>query len=188
MKAYTIRMKNWTLIRVPKHLFRKSFKKSMCVGGGVFSTPPYYLAVIGTIPSIPIPIPFANFGIGIDPQFKLQSWNWCHNSNSHSTEWGGFQGIPMFVLKSVEKVVKTCEPGVTSSLFELPVTPGWREGNSNMWNPLESPQFRGIWSWSWPPNSVNGVGIGAFQKSIPNNRNWSMELWIDPNSFPMTAI
>merc|ERR1711978_157445 len=87
-------------------------------------------------------IPFANFGIGIDPQFKFQSWNWCHNSNSNSTELGGFQGIPMFVLKSVEKVEKTCEPGVTSSLFELPVTPGWREANSNMWNPLESPQFR----------------------------------------------
>ena len=81
--------------------------------------------VIGTIPSIPIPIPFANFGIGIDPQFKFQSWNWCHNSNSNSTELGGFQGIPMFVLKSVEKVEKRCEPGVTSVFLGLLVTPGW---------------------------------------------------------------
>ena len=59
-------------------------------------------------------------------------------------ELGGFQGIPMFVLKSVEKVEKRCEPGVTSGFFGLLVTPGWREGNSNRWNPLESPQFRGI--------------------------------------------
>ena len=59
----------------------------------------------------------------------------------------------MFVLKSVEKVEKRCEPGVTSGIFGLLVTPGWREGNSNMWNPLESPQFRGI-----------GVGVDS---SIP---------------------
>ena len=82
----------------------------------------------------------------------------------------------MFVLKSVEKVEKTCEPGVTSSLFELPVTPGWREGNSNMWNPLESPKFRGIGVGVDPPHSINGVGIGAFQKSIPKNWNWNVGL------------
>ena len=37
----------------------------------------------------------------------------------------------MFVLKSVEKVEKRCEPGVTS-VFLLLVKPGWREANSNM--------------------------------------------------------
>ena len=89
-------------------------------------------------------------------------------------ELGGFQGIPMFVLKSVEKVEKTCEPGVTNSLFELPVTPGWREGNSNMWNPLESPQFRGIGVGVDPPippvelelghskNQFQRIGIGVW--------------------------
>ena len=40
--------------------------------------------------------------------------------------------ILMIFFKSVEKVEKRCEPGVTSGLFGLLVTPGWREGNSNM--------------------------------------------------------
>ena len=65
--------------------------------------------------------------------------------------------------------------GVTSGFFGLLVTPGWREGNSNLWNPLESPQFPGIgvgvdppfhrWSWNW-----------GIPKIIPKNRNWSVEL------------
>ena len=28
------------------------------------------------------------------PQFQLHRWNWGVNSNSNSTEFGGFQGIP----------------------------------------------------------------------------------------------
>ena len=68
-------------------------------------------------------------------------------------------------FESVEKVEKRCEPGVTSGFFGPLVTPGWREGNSNMWNPLESPQFRGIrvgvdppfhpWSWNWGIPKIN---------------------------------
>ena len=44
-------------------------------------------------------------------------------------------------FESVEKVEKRCEPIV---VFFLLAKPGWREGNSNTWNPLESPQFRVI--------------------------------------------
>ena len=101
----------------------------------------------------------------IDPQFKFQSWNWCYNSNSNSTELGGFQGIPIFVLKSVKKVEKKSKTGVTSSSFGQLVTPGWREENSNRRNPLESPnsveleleltpQFRQL-SWNWGVPKIN---------------------------------
>ena len=106
--------------------------------------------------------PNSNSSLGIGAT-TLTQWN--------SMELEGFQGIPMFVLKSVEK---RCEPGVTSSIFGLLVTPGWREGNSNMWNPLESPQFRGIGVGVDPPiprvelelghskNQFQRIGIGVW--------------------------
>ena len=69
--------------------------------------------VIGTIPSIPIPIPFANFGIELTPISNSSLGIGATTPTPIRRNQGGFQGIPMFVLKSVEKVEKRCEPGVT---------------------------------------------------------------------------
>ena len=95
----------------------------------------YLRAVIGTIPSIPIP--FANFGIELTPNSNSTLGIGATTPTPIQRNWG----IPRdsnVCLKSVEKVEKRCEPGVTS-VFLLLVKPGWREGNSNTWNSLESP-------------------------------------------------
>ena len=96
-------------------------------------------------------------------------------------KFNGIWGIPKFDLKSVEKVEKRCEPGVTSGFFGLLVTPGWREGNSNMWNPLESPQFRGIGVGVYPQippvglelghskNQFQRIGIGVWNCELTSN-------------------
>ena len=76
------------------------------------------MAVIGTIPTIPIPIPFAIFRIELTPNSNSTLGVGATTPTPIQRNWGRFQGIPMFVLKSVEKAEKRCEPGVTSGYLD----------------------------------------------------------------------
>ena len=121
--------------------------------------------VIGTIPSIPIPL--ANFGMELT--FNSNPSLWICPTAPTPIQWSGDDSNVWF-----EIIWKSWEPGVTSGFFGLLVKPGWREGNSNIWNPLEPPILWN-WSWNWHPNFSRGVGIGSFQKSITTNRNRELD-------------
>ena len=71
MNPYNIPMKNLTLI---------CGKQSLEKNWGQFTIPHSNSDSLELI-----------FGM---PQFQLHRWNWGVNSNSNSTELGGFQGIP----------------------------------------------------------------------------------------------
>ena len=128
--------------------------------------------VIGTIPSIPIPL--ANFGMELTPNSNPSLWI-CPTVPT-PIQWSGDDSNVCFEISW-----KSWEPGVTSGFFGLLVKPGWREGKSNIWNPLESPYSVKLelkltpqflpWSWNW---------------IIPKINYKESELWIGPNSFPMT--
>ena len=122
-----------------------------------------------------------------------------YNSNSRSGivastpiptqwNWGDSTGIP------ISKFPTLCSPlkrRKSEKKGELDVTSGIFEQNTGReiwnWNPSGIPPIPLNQNWSCSSNSTTGVGIGVFQKQIPKNRNWNMELWIDPNSFPNTG-
>ena len=91
--------------------------------------------VIGTIPSIPIPL--ANFGMELTPKSNPSLWI-CPTAPTPIQQSEDDSNV------CFEISWKSWEPGVTSGFFGLLVKPEWREWNSNTWNPLKYPQFRAI--------------------------------------------
>ena len=142
-------------------------------------------AVIGTIP--PIPIPFANFGMELTPNSNSSLGIGATTPTPIQRNWGDSKGFQCLFWNQLKKLKK--DVNQVSLVVFWTASDTWMErGKFKHVESLGIPPIPWNWSWSWPPNSTRGVGIGAFQKSIPKNRNWSVELWIDPNSFPMTAF
>ena len=115
-----------------------------------------------------------NFGMELTP--NLNPSLWIRPTAPTPIQWSGDDSNVCFEINW-----KSWEPGVTSGFFGLLVKPGWREGKSNIWNPLESPYSVKLelkltpqflpWSWNW---------------IIPKINYKESELWIGPNSCPMT--
>ena len=108
----------------------------------------------------------SSHGIGATTPTPIQ-WNWGDSK--------GFQCLFWNQLKRLKKDVNQVSLVV---FFGLLVTPGWREGNSNMWNPLESPQFHGVGVGVEPPippvelelghskNQFQRIGIGVWNSEL----------------------
>ena len=145
--------------------------------------------VIGTIPSIPIPTPFSNFGIELTPNSNSSLGIGATTPTPIQRNWGDSKGFQCLFWNQLKKLKKHVNQ-VSLAVF---LNYQWHlDGEREIqtcgipWNPpnsmeleLEStPQFH-LWSWNWGIPKINSkeseleCGIVNWPKFFSND-------WIDP--------
>ena len=121
--------------------------------------------VIGTIPSIPIPIPFANFGIELTPNSNSSLGIGATTPTPIQRNWGDSKGFQCLFWNQLKKLKKHVNQ-VSLVVF---LNYQWHlDGEREIqtcgipWNPPNSveleleltPQFH-LWSWNWGIPKIN---------------------------------